>query len=171
MVLSDIYLALVCGFWSALFLSELFLPVTKKLTSFLEIKTESFGWHFFQSLRTYIIYALGVVFFTSSGLRSALDHYIVLWNSLGQLNPWTLFDSTITSLGVAWRDVNLILVGSLCILVADVLREKYGYARTWINKQSVGFRWAIWIFLIFIVLIYGMYGPGYDASTFIYQGF
>lgn len=49
-------------FWSVLFISELFLPITKKITSVLEIKTESFGWHFFQSARTYVIYALGVVF-------------------------------------------------------------------------------------------------------------
>lgn len=158
-------------FWSVLFISELFLPVTKKLTVVLDIKTDSFGWHFFQSIRTYVIYALGVVFFTSSGLRSAFSHYKVLLISLKQLNPWTLFDNTILNMGIAWRDINIIILGTLFLVISDCLREKYGYARTWIIEQSVGFRWMIWIVLFLFVLIYGMYGPGYDASTFIYQGF
>ena len=158
-------------FWSVLFLSELFLPVTKKVTLLLDIKTDSFGWHFFQSARTYVIYALGAVFFASPGLRAALGNYKVLFHSLGELNPWTLFDSTILNMGVTWRDINLIIIGVLFLTIADCLREKYGYARTWIKDQSFGFRWLIWICLFLIVLIYGMYGPGYDASTFIYQGF
>ena len=158
-------------FWSVLFISELFLPITKKITNVLEIKTESFGWHFFQSARTYVIYALGVVFFTSPGLRLAFEHYKILYHSLKQLNPWTLFDGTILNLGVTWQDINIIILGLICLILADYLREKYEYARNWICKQSFGFRWIIWIFLFLMVLIYGMYGPGYDASTFIYQGF
>jgi len=158
-------------FWSVLFISELFLPVTKRITELLEVKTDSFGWHFFQSLRTYVIYALGVVFFTSSGLRSAAGHYRILWHSLKQLNPWTLFDGTILKLGVSWRDINIIIIGVLFLTISDCLREKHGYARMWIMRQSFGFRWLIWIGLFLMVLIYGLYGPGYDASTFIYQGF
>lgn len=158
-------------FWSVLFISELFLPVTKKVTDLMEIKTDSFGWHFFQSVRTYIIYALGVVFFTSSGLRSAIGHYKTLYHSLKQLNPWTLFNGTILKMGVSWRDINIIILGVLFLIIADCLREKHEYARTWIMKQSFGFRWLIWIGLFLMVLVYGMYGPGYDASTFIYQGF
>jgi D-alanyl-lipoteichoic acid acyltransferase DltB (MBOAT superfamily) len=158
-------------FWTILFISELFSPLLKKFVEIGEFKTESFGWHFFQSLRTYFIYALGVVFFTASGLKEAFQHYKVLYSSLKQLNPWTLFDGTILNLGVTWSDINIILIGLLCLLVADALREKHGYARAWIKEQSFGFRWMIWIFLFVMVLVYGMYGPGYDASTFIYQGF
>ncbi len=158
-------------FWTAMFLSELCQPLTSKLTTFLEVKTESFGWHLFQSIRTYIIYALGVVFFTSQGLKSAFSHYEILIRSFFHPTLSVDFGSVLSGLGISWRDVNLILIGMICILVAGVLREKYSYAREWIRKQSVWLRWLIWIFLIFVVLIYGMYGPGYDASTFIYQGF
>lgn len=158
-------------FWTVLFISELFLPLTKRLTQILCIKDESFGWHFFQSIRTYFIYALGVVFFTSTGLRTAISHYGILLRSIRVLNPWTLFDETVLSFGVAWRDINILVIGILILIIVDTLREKYGYARTWIKEQSFGFRWMIWIGLFLMVLIYGMYGPGYDASTFIYQGF
>lgn len=158
-------------FWSVLFISELFLPLTKRITGILNIKTDSFGWHFFQSFRTYIIYALGVVFFTSNGLRNAFGHYSILFDSVKYFNLWTIFDGTILNLGIEWRDINLIFVGTIILAIADCLREKYEYARVWMKRQSFGFRWFVWIFLFLMVLIYGMYGPGYDASTFIYQGF
>ncbi|WP_026491168.1 MBOAT family O-acyltransferase [Butyrivibrio sp. XPD2002] len=158
-------------FWLALVISELFEPITKKITCVLRIKTESFGWHFYQSGRTYAVYALGAVFFTSSSLQIALAHYRVLGSSLSQLNPWTLFDGTVLNLGVSWKDINLIIFGCVCLILADYLRERYDYARIWVRNQSFGFRWLIWIGIFLVVLIYGMYGPEYNSSTFIYQGF
>ena len=136
-----------------------------------EFKTESFGWHLFQSLRTYIIYALGVVFFSASGLKEALIHYAVLLASLRRPDPWTLFDGTVLSYGTTWRDINVLILSVLCLTIADALREKYTYARLWIKEQSFGLRWCIWLFLFVMVLIFGLYGPTYDASSFIYQGF
>ena len=158
-------------FWTVLFFSELFQPLCQKITTKLEFKTESFGWHLFQSLRTYIIYALGVVFFSASGLKEALIHYAVLLASLRRPDPWTLFDGTVLSYGATWRDINVLILSVLCLTIADALREKYTYARLWIKEQSFGLRWCIWLFLFVMVLIFGLYGPTYDASSFIYQGF
>lgn len=158
-------------FWGALFLSELFAPVTEKLTVALKIKTESFGWHFYQSARTYLVYAIGAVFFSASGIRGALHNFKVILTAYRDWNPWTFFDGTVCKLGVTWGDINLIIIGVIALIIVGCLREKYEYARAWMQRQSFGFRWTIWLLLIFIVLIYGMYGTGYDASTFIYQGF
>ena len=157
-------------FFSIQFVSELFKPVTRKLTTGLEMKTESFSWHLFQSVRTYLIYALGIVFFSTDNLQDAFLHYRILWKSAGELNPWTLFDNTIEGL-VSRLDLHLIVIGFLFILIVAVLREKFTYARYWVREQSVGFRWLIWIVLFFLVLIFGYYGPSYSASEFIYQGF
>ena len=38
-------------------------------------------------------------------------------------------------------------------------------------RQNIWFRWLVYYGLIFAVLIFGIYGPGYDASTFIYFQF
>lgn len=159
-------------FWAVQFVGELMQPVSKKIIDICDFKIESFGWHFFQSIRTYAIYAFGAVFFSAISFREAINHLGVLLRCVKHLNPWTLFDGTIWNLGgITQRDINIIVLGILCLLVADILREKYNYARTWMKGQSFGFRWMIWIFLFIMVLVYGMYGPGYDASTFIYQGF
>lgn len=158
-------------FWAILFISELFLPITKRVTKTLEIKTESFGWHLFQSSRTYLVYAVGAVFFSASDLREALAHFELLLTAHKNINPWILFDGSIIDLGVSWGDINILMIGVMLLFTVAALRENYGYARNWMSEQSFGLRWFIWIFLFVMVLVYGMYGPGYDASTFIYQGF
>lgn len=38
-------------------------------------------------------------------------------------------------------------------------------------EQNLVFRWGIYYLLIFSVLIFGFYGPGYSASEFIYENF
>lgn len=86
-------------------------------------------------------------------------------------NPWIFFDGSILNLGIAWRDINLIIFAVILLIVVGILSEKYGYARNWMDKQSVLFRWAAWIILFVIVLVYGKYGPEYYAGDFIYQRF
>ena len=158
-------------FWCVLILSELFEPIGSFLVKKLAIKTDVASWHLFQSLRTYIVYAIGAVAFSAAGFRAALGHYELLLTSFRSFNPWILFDGSITSLGVTWTDINIIVVGVLSLLLVAALREKYGYARVWIEQQNLVFRWLIWVMLFVIVLIYGLYGEGYDASIFIYEGF
>lgn len=78
---------------------------------------------------------------------------------------------TVYDLGVAPEDITLIVIGIAALFVVAALREKFGYARIWMQKQLLPFRWLIWLALFVVVLIYGLYGPSYDASTFIYEGF
>ena len=141
------------------------------MTEVLKIRTESFSWHLFQSIRTYFVYAVGAVFFSADGLLGALKHFKLLLVTRSSAKPWMLFDGTVLNTGVTYIDLNVIVVGILLLFAAAYLREKYGYARCWIKSQCVLFRWSIWVALFILVLIFGLYGPGYEASTFIYQGF
>ena len=65
----------------------------------------------------------------------------------------------------------ILILGLSTLLIVDILREKKTYARWWMSKQCVGFRWMVWLYLFFSVILFGVYGGGYSASTFIYQGF
>lgn len=158
-------------YWCTLVLGELLDPELKKIIYILNINTQSFSWHLFQRIRTYIIYSLGAVFFAADGLITAVKHFQSLFVSFKYLNPWIFFDGEILQLGVTWTDINIIILGCYIMLKVAYLREHYGYARKWIQIQLLPFRWLIWIGLFLLVLIYGLYGPGYDASQFIYQGF
>ena len=119
-----------------------------------------------------MIYAIGAAFF-SVGLRKGavlLKH--AAETAVGKaFNPWIFFDGSILNFGVTWGDINLVIFAMLLLVIVGVLSEKYGYAREWMDRQCLVFRWFSWIALFLLVLIYGKYGPGYDAADFIYQGF
>lgn len=160
-------------YWIVLMLGELFAPILSRVTVLLKMKTESFAWHLFQSLRTYLIYAIGATFFSvgvTSGLALLQDAWSVL-TIKDYANPWIFFDGSLLGLGITYGDINLFFIAILMLVVVAVLREKYGYARIWIQNQCFTFRWLIWIGLFIIVLIWGKYGSGYSAAEFIYQGF
>ncbi|MBE5852398.1 MAG: MBOAT family protein [Lachnospiraceae bacterium] len=160
-------------YWIILMLGNLTASTFEKITNIFEVKTTSFGWHLFQSIRTYIIYAVGAAFFvcgTSGGIYLIGDCIKVFYEEK-YANPWIFFDGSILELGVGYRDINIILIGVLILFIVGILREKYGYARLWIKNQSFVFRWAIWLFLLMMVVIYGNYGPDFNAADFIYMGF
>lgn len=160
-------------YWMILMLGDLLAPIFSKITSVLDMKTESFGWHLFQSVRTYLFFAIGAALFSvgvSQGITLLQDAWKVI-SVKGYANPWIFFNGSFLKLGITYGDINLFFIAVLMLIVVATLREKYGYARIWIQNQSVGLRWMIWIGLFLIVLIWGKYGPGYNAAEFIYQGF
>lgn len=160
-------------YWVILMLGNLLMPIFTKVTTSLHMKTESLSWHIFQSARTYVIYAIGSTFFSYGISRalSLLSDCAKTFYMGGYFNPWILFDRSILNLGIEYRDINIIFLGIFALLIVDILREKYGYAREWISQQTFVFRWLIWLSLFEIVLLWGMYGTAYKSSVFIYQGF
>ena len=104
-------------------------------------------------------------------MGAAVDKYKSLICAFGQLNLWTLLDGTILKTGVIWHDINIIIIVIALMFVVSYLKSKYTHARNWVEKQVLPFRWLIWYVLAMVVIILGHYGPGYDASQFIYQGF
>lgn len=160
-------------YWIILMLGNLTADGLTKFTKVLEMKTDSFAWHLFQSMRTYVIYAVGAAFFSRGvfgGVRLIVDCAKVFLKKR-YANPWIFFDGSILKTGVTYLDLNIIVLSVLILIIVGVLREKYGYARLWMQNQSFVFRWFIWIALLLMVVVYGKYGPDFNATDFIYKGF
>jgi hypothetical protein len=49
--------------------------------------------------------------------------------------------------------------------------QEQGSVRELLSKQNIVFRWAVIYIAIFSILIFGIYGPGFDASSFVYMQF
>jgi D-alanyl-lipoteichoic acid acyltransferase DltB (MBOAT superfamily) len=162
-------------YWIVLMLGDLLEPAFRVINQKLGFKVESFSWHLFQSARTYLIYAVGAVFFRADSMGDAWRFlkslFTVFDKNSGAWNPWIFFDGSITNLGVTYVDINVIMLGIVLLLLIGLLRERHGYAREWMLRQSVVFRYMVWIGLFVFVLIFGKYGPGFLGGNFIYQGF
>jgi hypothetical protein len=49
-----------------------------------------------------------------------------------------------------------------------MMQERFS-VREALEKQNIVFRWAIIYIAIFSIIIFGIYGLGYDASAFLYM--
>ncbi len=154
-------------YWLCIASAQVLKPVFRKITVRLKINTGCFSWHLFQSLRVFVLVAIGNMFFRLEGLMRTLR---TIRAALFPKNPEIFFDGSLFKLGLNGPNFILMVICLLLLLVVSVLQEK-GSVREQIAKQNLPFRWMVWYGLIFGILIFGMYGPGYDAVDFIYRGF
>lgn len=159
-------------YWFLLMLGELCSPGLKRLNKILKINEECFSWHLFQSIRTYMIYAVGAVFFRAVNINEAI---LFLRNTIGAFfkGKWN-FDIIFeleTIMGLSGRDWIIVLLSIVMLVLVGLLRQNADYARCWVEKQILPFRWGIWLGLFLFVVIYGKYGAEYNAVNFIYQAF
>ena len=134
-------------------------PVFKKIISIFKINTEVWSYKFFQALRTILIVCFGMFLFR-------VDSFKQMGLMLHSKASASLF-----SLGLKKLDFALLMVGILVMLVVGVMQEFNINIRKELQKQNLLFKWFIYYIIIFSIIIFGIYGKGYDAASFIYGGF
>lgn len=155
-------------FWLCIVIGQAGEPLWKKLRDFFKVQPESFSWHLFQSLRTFVLVAFGNIFFRAGSFKAAITAIRIGFTS--RPNLWIFTDGSFAKLGINEREVTLTAVGLFVLLIVSALQES-GSVRDKIRRQNIYFRWLIWFALLFAVIIFGKYGPGYHAEDFIYRGF
>lgn len=154
-------------FWAMITLSQVLEPVFKKVIAVLRINTECFSWHLFQSLRVFALVCIGNMFFRLDGFVTTLR---VIKSGL-HFNPWILVDGSLYRLGLDRQNVWAAIWGLSILLIVSILQENGRSIREWLEKQNLVFRWIVLIGLIAGLIVFGMYGPGFNAASFIYQAF
>ena len=59
----------------------------------------------------------------------------------------------------------------ILLFACSLLLEKGIDPREKIEKLVLPLRWTVYLAGFFLVIIFGVYGPHYDAATFIYMDF
>ena len=144
-----------------------FADFNKALTVKLKIDTETFGWKLFQMVRTFALCCIGRVFFRAEGLKNALRYFKNMFSSLSMQY---ILDERIYTYGLDRQNFILVIIAILVLLVADILEEKTPLRQA-LSKQNIVFRYLVILLGIFAVIIFGIYGPQYNASEFIYEQF
>ena len=73
-------------------------------------------------------------------------------------------------MGVDWKNWIVIIIGLIIVLIVSNFQQK-GMVRQMIASKNIAIRWVLYLALFFAVIIFGSYGMGYDASSFIYGAF
>ena len=146
---------------------NVFAELNKSVTEKLKIDTEAFGWKLFQMVRTFTLCCIGRVFFRAEGLKNALLYFRNMFSSLSMQY---IVDDKIYTYGLDRQNFIFVIFAILILLVADILEEKTPLRKT-LAKQNIVFRYGVILLGIFAVLIFGIYGPQFNASEFIYEKF
>lgn len=160
----------VYGIYQALFVSTgtLLEDLYAKGRERFRINDASAGWHVFQMLRTFFVVTISRYVGLAKDLPDMLGMFRATFT---HFNPWVLFDGSFYTLGLDRKNFWLLLYSIVVLMAVDLVREKGVRIRQSIARQNIVLRWTIYYAAIFALLIFGMYGPGYDAASFIYQHF
>lgn len=141
-------------------------PYFKKAIAKLKINVESAGWKTFQIIRTFCIVMMGRMFPKAASFGAALSMYTSI------LRPMEGdFGEVILSMGLTQMDFMVILLCCIVWFFISYNQEKGTKIRESLDNQPIPVRWLVYLAGFAAVLVFGIYGPGYDASAFIYRGF
>ncbi len=163
---------IVNGLYNAFLISGsvALIPVYKKLIEKLHINTETFSYRLFQILRTTTLLFISRIIVKAPSLEDALLMIKALFTSV-DLDFITGANGEIYTYGVSQKEMTVLIVSIAVLLVVGILQENGIKIRESLSKQNIIFRWGLILLLIAFILIFGVYGPGYNASSFIYGNF
>lgn len=155
-------------YWGALIAcSNIFAPEIKKITKLLRIDTQAASWRLFQAARTFVLFVVGRILTIPGDLRASRAIFRKIFF---EFNVSALVDGTLYTLGLGRPDFILAMV-CIFVLWSVSMLQKRGSLREQIAGSNIVFRWGVYYIAVFSALIFGMYGPGYDPSSFIYMQF
>ncbi len=137
------------------------------INSRLRIDTESFSWKLWQMTRTFILCCIGRVFFITNGLSEA---FAIFARAFSGLHFEYIAEDALYSYGLDKDNFFFAIVSIFVLWAVDMLQERMKI-REALEKQNIIFRWTVIFLGIFAVIIFGIYGPGFDQSSFIYEQF
>lgn len=150
-------------YYILMMLGVLFKPLFNKIIKFLKINTDVESFKLFQILRTFAIVCIGMLLFRANDL----NQFILLLSNIFKFNS----SVQIASFGLGYKDILVAFIYLLLIFGVELAEELNVNLREKLNKQNLLFRWFIYLFIIFSIIIFGIYGRGYVAKDFIYGGF
>lgn len=147
----------------SLLLEPLFLWGKKKL----QIRDTSIIWNSFCILRTFTLVCLGYILFRSNNLHSA---GAMVKNLFRKTAGPALYDNVL-NLGLSKMNLYLLSVSILVLFAVDFVNKRGVIVRRRLIAKPFWIQYLVALIGVFSVMIFGIYGMGYDASTFIYMQF
>lgn len=151
-----------------IFLGILIEPFVAKVIKKYQIRTNVFSWRLFNILLTFFLISIGRYFSRANGFMDALS---MLKRTFTTLDFWVLYNGSLTQLGLSEKDVSLLVLAVLVLFVVGVYQERGFSIRQFISEQNLVFRWGVYFAAVISILVFGVYGIGYDVTNFIYMGF
>ncbi len=140
----------------------------EKLCRNFHIHTDSIGHKCFRILLTFILVDVTWIFFRAGSITEA---FFILKNIFTVHNPWIFLDGSLYTLGLSQRQFWLMIFAIGALIAGDILTYYKVPVIQILLKQDLWCRWLIYIGAAVFILIFGIWGAGYDAQAFVYFQF
>lgn len=149
-------------------IGDILLPVRKKLAEIININVNSIGHRLLKMITTFVLVDFSWIFFRAKDMEQAIE---VLKSIFTANNIWILFDGTIFKCGLDQKNFYLMIFAIALLLFADICKSKLIVINEVIAKEDVWVRWLVLVVAVCGILVYGIWGIGYNAANFIYFQF
>jgi len=121
--------------------------------------------HFLQILKTSFLVVIGELIFNSSTVNQAFKMIKKIFTNF-KVSAFEL-----SSLGLDFPDCVILMLALVVVLIIGLKRENGINVREKLAKKNIVVRWIILYILIFSILIFGAFGPGYEPVDPMYADF
>ena len=149
-------------------IGEILIPIREKVSDALGVNRDSEGFCVLRAIVTFTMIDFTWIFFRADSLGRAI--YIIK-SILNTENIWSLFDGSLYNCGLDEKNFRFMLIAVIVLLVADFLKRKGIMVREIILRQDGYIKCLVVSFSILLIMVFGKYGPAYNAVNFIYFQF
>lgn len=143
-------------------------PVRDKLNKALELKPDSIGHKLASGIVTFCLVDFAWIFFRAESIGTAIS---MIKSMVHIGNIGILFSGGLYDLGLSSKSFKILFLGIVIIIFADYMKYKGIKIRERILAQELWCRWLCYIAAFWFILVFGVWGGSYDASSFIYFQF
>ena len=154
------FVLIVCG--------GLIEPTAQALASKLGIDRDAAAYKAFRIGRTLVVIFVGELFFRANGLIAGFEMFSQI---ITNFSLDAFFDGRIFAVGMGAADFGVAAVFTALVVAADVARERKLDLVGIVTAKSVPARWAVWIAVFLLVVVFGAYGFGYVPLDPMYAQF
>lgn len=121
----------------------------------------------FRRILTFIIVVFAFIYFRAENIHHGNEYLLAIINNPRSLN--LMEDLSKTSFGIS--NIYPLLFGIIILFVFDILKYNKINLVEKVLKIILPIRWLIYLAFIFTIIIFGVYGPEFSESAFIYFQF
>lgn len=147
---------------------SLLIPLRRKISVILQSNINSLSHHLLKIVATFLLVDFSWLFFRAENIGQACG---IIKSILEVHNPWILIDGSLYNLGLSQKSFQIMVIAIGILLFADIMKYKGICIRKIILEQDGWFRWLAVCGSILLITLVGVWGVGYDASSFIYFQF
>lgn len=148
---------------------ELSKPVRDKMVSFFQLNRESLGHKMLHVIGTFLLVDFSWIFFRADGVSDAIR---IIKRIFTAKNPWIFFyNDSLYQCGLDRKNFLLVLICIGILVFADYCKLKGIQIRKVIERQDYWFRYIFIAFAVWGILLFGIWGSGYNEANFIYFQF